>query len=176
MHHRFIINDGQLVDLYDVANVDINMDTIAHSLSNQCRYNGHTDHFYSVAQHCCLAHDNATEIPPIAALLHDAAEAFTGDIVRPVKQCFSDLKQLEYDILLIILRHFDMPYLIELCEGEVMHNIDRRMLATEKRDLFKFNKHDWPGLENIEPFTEIIKPWTPTEAKKQWLKRLKFRH
>ena len=31
---------------------DIDIVDIAHSLAMQCRYNGHTDRFYSVAEHC----------------------------------------------------------------------------------------------------------------------------
>jgi hypothetical protein len=68
----------------DPAAVDIQV--IAHSLSLQCRFNGHVPTFYSVAEHCvrvaALYDDRELQLH---GLLHDAAEAYIGDIVRPMK-------------------------------------------------------------------------------------------
>jgi 5'-deoxynucleotidase YfbR-like HD superfamily hydrolase len=175
--NNFVINDGQLIDIFNVADARINLQTIAHSLSNQCRYNGHTDSFYSVAQHCCIAHDSVRDhdeysIDPLAALLHDAGEAFTGDIVRPVKHMFDGLRDLEHSILRLILKRMNKEHIFDECLSEQMHTIDMRMLATEKRDLFRHNYLDWPVVDQYEPFPEMINTWTPKEAKKQWLIRL----
>ena len=71
---------------------DLDLDDIAHTLSNLCRFTGHTQSFYSVAQHCCRV---ATELlhmqvddPDVllAGLLHDAAEAYVHDLPGPLKQ------------------------------------------------------------------------------------------
>src|SRR4051794_36829357 len=58
---------------------------IFHSLAMQCRYNGHTAYFYSVAQHCWLLSLVVPAHLQRVALLHDAAEAYIGDIVAPLK-------------------------------------------------------------------------------------------
>ena len=68
---------------------EIRIEDIAHSLSMQCRFNGHTKWFYSVAQHCsimaeAMMSDGYAEYA-FEALMHDAAEAYIGDLIRPVK-------------------------------------------------------------------------------------------
>lgn len=66
----------------------IRIEDIAHSLSMQCRYTGHTSRFYSVAEHSLIL---AKEFHTgwhyrLVALLHDAAEAYLSDIPRPLKR------------------------------------------------------------------------------------------
>lgn len=67
----------------------IRIEDIAHALSNQCRWTGHTSRFYSVAEHCVgvsrLAAMQAHEWG-LSALLHDASEAYLADLARPIKK------------------------------------------------------------------------------------------
>lgn len=62
---------------------------VAHALGNQCRFAGHTRRFYSVAEHCLNVWSyGAHDFGPywrLAALLHDAAEAFVVDLPSPLK-------------------------------------------------------------------------------------------
>lgn len=86
---------GMYVDPKDPDPNDIRIDDIAHALSLICRYNGHTDVHYSVAQHCIVVVDRLkTMKAPFKAqlmgLLHDSEEAYLGDMVSPVKKKYPE--------------------------------------------------------------------------------------
>lgn len=82
---------GKPFDVMCPSSEMVDLDDIIHSLSLICRYNGHVPHFYSVAEHSVraswyvLAHGGSQE-EQLAALMHDAAEAYVGDMVRPIKR------------------------------------------------------------------------------------------
>lgn len=73
---------------FDPSPDEVNLADIAHQLSLICRWNGCVTEFYSVAQHACMVATLVERIAPnlaLAALHHDSAEAYLGDITRPVK-------------------------------------------------------------------------------------------
>lgn len=77
------------MDPLDPRPDEINIEDIAHALSRQCRYNGHCTGFLSVARHSLWVSDELHSFGPamqFAGLLHDAAEAYIGDMVRPLKR------------------------------------------------------------------------------------------
>lgn len=103
---------GQLFDLEQPDPAKINLRDIAKTLSRICRWGGRLIDcvdFYSVAQHSVLvsiqaAKWGATDATKLAALWHDGAEAFTGDIPRPIKRRFPEFKALEGPIEALIYR------------------------------------------------------------------------
>lgn len=85
-----LMNSGLRVDLLDPEETSIDLHDIAHGLSNICRFTGQTSVFYSVAEHCMHVStivEARTGDPRLAigGLLHDAHEAYTGDISSPMK-------------------------------------------------------------------------------------------
>ena len=69
---------------------DLDIEDVARGLSNTCRFGGQLRHFYSVAQHSVLCAEYAKNIYKdhkleIACLFHDLAEAYIGDIIKPIK-------------------------------------------------------------------------------------------
>jgi hypothetical protein len=72
----------------DVLPEDIDILDIAHSLSLQCRYNGACKFFYSVAQHSEFVSRHVPPEDALAALLHDAEEAYTSDMTTPLKKWY----------------------------------------------------------------------------------------
>ncbi len=97
------------------------------------RFNGHTDRFYSVAQHSVLVSLAVPAELGLWALLHDASEAYLGDVASPIKgsSTFRDYRRAEARLQTMIFESFglfgDLP-------AEV-HEADRRILAAEIRDL-----------------------------------------
>jgi uncharacterized protein len=65
---------------------DVCIEDIAHALANKCRFTGHTQRFYSVAEHSVLVQSLVSPPYGLAALLHDAAEAYLPDIASPIKR------------------------------------------------------------------------------------------
>lgn len=80
---------GRFVRPGFVLRTDVCIEDIAHSLSLQCRFGGHTHHFWSVAQHSVMVSRRMPVGCPtawrFAALHHDSSEAYLGDVVRPLK-------------------------------------------------------------------------------------------
>lgn len=147
---------------------DINIEDIAHALSNYCRFGGHTRHFYSVAQHCCLCHDNmpANSVLRLQALLHDATEAYMGDVVKPLKLVLPDYQKIEARLEKVVMQAFGLPHAL-LPQVKLA---DLTALATEKRDLLR-NGPEWVQLIGVKPWPDQITPWAPAVAKEQFLGR-----
>lgn len=80
---------GRYVNPLQLRREDICIEDIAHHLSNICRYTGACPEFYSVAQHSVyvstLAWAGGSRELALAGLLHDAAEAYLGDVSSPLK-------------------------------------------------------------------------------------------
>ena len=142
---------------------------IAHALSMQCRFNGHCPQFYSVAQHCVIASDIAPQEFKLQALMHDAAEAYLGDFISPLKRTFGEeYKKKEERLLEKICKNLDVPYPI----NHAIKMIDAVLLATEVDQLFDSNIEDWNLASDPLPMSHtLIKPVSHIEAAKMFNKR-----
>lgn len=157
---------------FDTANPgacrSITLDVIASSLAKQCRFNGHTHGFYSVAQHSVIVARNVPFQDRRHALLHDAHETITGDIVRPIKaELWNDgLQRLVDSVDEIIYQTLGIDPPDDLTNARIKE-ADDRALATEKRDLLW--PCDWWSV-NAEPFDRHIRPKAWESARSTWLK------
>lgn len=149
---------------------EVFIEDIAHALSNQCRFAGHTETFYSVAQHSVLVSKNLNDGFALRGLLHDAPEAYLVDLIRPVKH-FSTLgeayKELEEALDRVICSRFGLP----LPMPDAVKYMDNRLLETEKRDLLKPMPKKWH--EYAPPLKEKIIPQSPKEAEFAFLARFR---
>lgn len=144
----------------------IDIETIAHALSHICRFTGHTREFYSVAQHCYHASFIVPEEYALEALLHDAAEAYIGDVATPLKRQLFDYAEIEKKVERAIADRFNLTLPMSPC----VHHADQIMLATEKRDLMP-DSDNWFAGTNILPLPTKIEPVSPAVAKSMFLAR-----
>lgn len=145
----------------------IDIGDIAHALSNICRFGGHTREFYSVAQHSVLASRIVPSEFALAALLHDAPEAYVGDVTLPLKHLLPDYRAIETAIWRVIADCFDLPVDLPSC----VKRADRVLLATERRDLMKEQDTPWPVLDGVPPLPDVIDPWGPSHARAEFVMR-----
>jgi uncharacterized protein len=110
---RMRLISGREVDPLNVLGDDLNAWDIAHALSMLCRYGGHVQFFYSVAQHSvnvekalrALGCDEPKMLR--TALMHDATEAYLGDIIAPIKEHVRHFQEVEDDLWRVMARRFD---------------------------------------------------------------------
>ncbi len=140
---------------------DLDIRDIAHALSLQCRFGGHTRHHYSVAQHsilvmelrwCCTPRKEE-EIDPrenLAALLHDASEAYLVDIPQPVKPHLGGYKEAEERLMAEIASRWDFPS----PPPTWVKTADAMALAIEKQAFFGHEPAPWK--EMPEPPARLL--------------------
>lgn len=154
---------GQRFNILKPEAAAVRLEDIACALARQARFNGHTRFFYSVGQHSCLgAEVSPTKDIARHMLFHDATEAYVGDLVSPVKALLPDFEIIESRIHAAIAEKFGL----EVPLPKVVKQIDRRLLATEVRDLITKDLASW-NIGEEEPFDFPIIPWPPevTEAR-----------
>lgn len=122
---------GKVIDPFNVKPNDICIEDIAHGLSLLCRFNGQCTRFYSVAEHSIIMATYPKfkqKCRPLALLLHDATEAYLGDIISPIKKILPVFKQLEKEFMFAIAIKFGLVFPRMFAE---VKKADIIMLATE---------------------------------------------
>lgn len=148
------------------------IEDIAHGLAYLCRFNGQTREFYSVAQHSLIV---ASQVPAelrLAALLHDAAEAYLGDMVKPLKVLLPAFALLEDKVSAIIAATFG----IDFTDYAPIKQADLVALATEKRDLMPHSVERWAYLDGVKALPDRIVPMSPGQAKQAFLAEFAVLH
>lgn len=162
---RFYYNDLSC-NTYDI-------EEIAHALSMICRAGGHFRQFYSVATHSILIAEYFIKLnydfkTIRTALLHDATEAYIGDVITPLKNMFPEIKQFEDRLYSHIAVKFDLfreiPNVIKIA--------DTKMLNLERSYLLPPTNNDWGTgykfLNVEEKFKEMLF-WDMGKTKKRFL-------
>jgi hypothetical protein len=162
---------GRLIDPCAPDPAKIHIDDIAHALSLACRFLGHTDCFYSVAQHSVLVSELVPPPDALWGLLHDAAEAYLCDLPAPIKQAPGMWFYRSAEALLgrAVACRFGLPP--EMPESVKL--ADRAVLATEFRDVTTAGETAWIVAEcGCEPLENIhILRWPPAVAEDRFLRR-----
>lgn len=150
---------------YDLDRTEFCLIDIAVGLGRQSRYGGQTGAFYSVAQHSVLVSLFCGEYR-LEGLMHDAAEAYIGDLLGPIKVGMPDYKRLEDGIM----RHLASLFGFEWPLPPIVKKVDTAILANEVRDLMLVPT----AFENLpeHPIAQLqhITPWSHDTAALGWLR------
>jgi len=162
-----LLQSGAYFDLLDPANSPFTIEDVAHGLSNTCRFAGQCASFYSVAEHCVLASHVVAPEFALQTLMHDAAEAFIGDVTRPLKSLLPEYKAIERSVETAIMQRFGIP---DWNVPEVKE-IDLAMLATEQLAMMPKHGLDWTVLAGVTAAPIEIAFWRPHTAREAFLER-----
>jgi 5'-deoxynucleotidase YfbR-like HD superfamily hydrolase len=145
---------------------DVCIEDIAHALAMQCRFTGHCNFHYSVAQHSVYVSLNCPK-DALHGLLHDASEAYICDLASPLKRSgrFEDYKVIEKNLQDVIYSKFGLT----TKEPATVKAVDIRMLVTEARDLMSPQHPEW--INSVEPYDWHIDQMSPSRAKHFFLQR-----
>ena len=164
---------GRWVNPFDPDPEQLDPADIARALANQCRFGGHCRAFYSVAQHSVIVSELVEERggdadDAFAALMHDATEAYLGDMPHPLKHrspLGAAFKQAEDQLEEALRDRFDIKPGVS-----AIKLVDRALLATERR-AFSAETWHWPELDGVEPLDLELTAWSPDEAAEAFARR-----
>ena len=169
-----------LVDLEQPHLEDIHIEDVAHSLSMQCRYDGHCSDFYSVAEHSFwvekLARDKWMLTPEesLVFFLHDAQEAYLHDLTSPLKSLLPAYRELEARWEIVIRQRFGLSgeqplaYVVpELRISRVVDLCDKQVRECEQFTLCWAPDHEF----SLEAQRIEVECWSPAEARRRFLHR-----
>lgn len=144
------LHSGKYLNLIDPQPDQFDLEDVAVPLGRICRFGGHCKTFYSVAEHSWHCYDvGRRDGLPNAALrallMHDATEAFLGDVVRPLKAMLPDYREIEKRIESVIAARFFVDF---KPHADLIQEIDLAVLLAERRQLFVPDSVVWNGQDD----------------------------
>lgn len=183
---------GQVFDPFKTEPETIKILDIGHALANTCRFGGHIKTFYSVAQHSVVVSNLVPKPLALWGLLHDAAEAYLGDIPRPIKANvwfgedhvesrgngyhpytnYARFKTLENALLKQIHSSLSLAWPLNEPETASIKKADNIALVTEAKNLLEGGPiRGWGKEIGAEPLEDFDAPLMPEEAKDLFIAR-----
>lgn len=163
-----LLNSGKRFDYTDLDNQTIDIEDVAHGLSNLCRYSGQVDEFYSIAEHSVWCSLLAPPEDAWEALLHDGPESVMVDIPSPLKALLPDYKALEYRYEVAFAKQYGMrfPY------PPAVKEVDTRIRLTEMICGFSCEGRDVLSSTGLKPYKNLSLAFMkPDQAKRAFLSR-----
>lgn len=162
-----LTSTGRCMDLRLADPAAITIEDVAHHLALLNRFTGATSRPYSVAEHSVhvmtlMRDEMGIEHPRalLAGLLHDAHEAYIGDLSTPLKAALDaedaarNWRQVVWRVRAQVQARFGV-HAASIGWHRAIRVADLRMLATERRDLMPRSGPDWPALEDIAASHDI---------------------
>lgn len=172
----FTLSSGRSFYPFAPRTEDVFIEDIALALSHLCRYNGHCRLFYSVAEHSVHCSNRVAPGHELTALMHDATEAYVGDMIRPIKVFMPDFEEMEGNVWLAVAQRFGLPTEMP----QEVHEVDNAILVTEARDLLPDGANlmkkwgiPFDPIDSLDIARNGREPWAPAEAERQFLARFR---
>lgn len=162
---------GKFFDILKPEDYDYDIEEIATALSNLCRYTGHVNTFYSVAEHSVLVSRIVPERFALAGLLHDASEAYLGDVSSPLKKLLPEYKQIEQRVQRAIANKFSLG---DDLDHPSVHEADKRMYWQERQGVANNGIKDTLWHQDLRATRRVqAMGMSPMMARRMFTKRYK---
>ena len=140
---------------------------MAHHLAKLERYNGAGQWPYSVGQHSLHVAEALPRAYKLQGLLHDATEAYLGDVVSPLKVMLPKYRKIEQNVMRAICRRFEITF----PRPDIIKRADQAVMAAEMEQVVQ-----WPDLAKrpelpLPPPGLVIRPMPWEEVKQVFLER-----
>jgi 5'-nucleotidase len=146
---------------------EVFIEDVAHALAMICRFGGHCSRFYSVAEHSVLIARAAAPEHKLWALLHDAAEGYIGDKIRPLKPYLGGYREAEQRIMRAICVRFNL----QLDLPPSIKALDLALLMDERDQAMVEPPQAWDV--DVAPLGVKLEFWSPARAKREFLSAFK---
>lgn len=162
-HPYLTTASGRRVVVHSMRRQDVHLGDIVYSTSMLCRFVGHISRFYSVAEHQVLVaalaeQDGHDEDVIRCCLLHDASEAYTGDVASPLKAMLPGYKDIERHVESVIARALGLPQ-HDHDVWKIVKHFDQVALMHEADALFP-TPPDWIDYRAIEAYPRPELLWS----------------
>lgn len=159
------LSDGTSFDFRRPEDMTFDIVVIAHALSKMCRFTGHVsgNEIYSVAQHSVLV---SRMVPPehaLDGLLHDAHEAYVGDMSAPLKVLCPDYCAIERRVEVSCRLSFGL----DATKSSAVAEADRKMFETEYAAFMQGQSK----FTQIGSYVVRLRTWPYATAKQLFLER-----
>ena len=157
--------NGDFFDFKNPENHEFDIEVIAHALSNICRFTGHTVRHYSVAEHSVLVSRLVSPSSALEGLLHDAAEAYIGDVSSPLKAMLPEYRAIETEVEKAIAKYFNLRFPL----SPEVKIADKSLYRQELRQMT--NGHDDIWSTDLKEANVVVAGLRAKDAKKFFLSR-----
>lgn len=162
---------GKFFDILKPEEHNFEIEEIATALSNLCRYTGHVNTFYSVAEHSVLVSRIVPERYALAGLLHDASEAYLGDVSSPLKKLLPEYKAIENRVQQAIATSFGLG---DDLNHSSVHEADKRMYWQERQSVADNGVRDKLWHQDLRATRKVeAMGMSPMMARRMFMKRYK---
>lgn len=152
------------------------IEDIAHALSMNCRWTGHTKYHYSVAQHSVYVSYLVPFSDAKKGLMHDSPEAYIGDMNRPLKHYTEAgviYSQIEESIEKVIFEKFGLtpgiPESVKVADNQMLYTEKDQLINPSTSTMYEVGK--WGTSEKRANI--LIANWSPEFAEKMFLDRFR---
>lgn len=161
------------IDVFNLKPEDIKIEDIITALPNICRFGGRINTHYSVAQHCVelarwLSNNNKVELVPLA-LLHDACEAYIGDIIYPIKSRIPTFLELEDNIMYMIYQKYGINSNLQ----QYFDIYDKSIVINEMKALDIYDTVGHLTVPNVGLNDLVIEVWDINKSRREYKSEIK---